>query len=325
MAIAAAALVPLAGSVAGCGGGDEPGAGSGPAVVATTTHVADIAANVAGDRAEVVGILAPGADPHDYEPRPSDAEALTRADLVLRSGGELDLWLDDLIAGSGSEAQVIDLLGSVRTIEGGHAEEGHEDEEEEHEAEDADGDEVDPHWWQSLANGALAAQEIRDRLIEADPAGRDSYEAATEEYVREIERLDLAIESCMASIPGQRRKLVSSHDSLGYFANRYRIEVVGSTIPALTTQAQPSAGETSELIDLIREEDVSAVFAEAGLSGDLERAVAEETGASVGADLYADSLAAEGPAATYLGATAANAEALASGFSTGKLRCDLPG
>jgi len=280
------AFVLLAAALSACGdgGGDD----AEPTVTATTTQVADLARNVAGERAEVVGLLTAGSDPHDYEPRPSDAEALIDSDLIVRSGGDVDAWLDQLIESSGSDAPDLALLDRVETIE-------------------ADG-EADPHWWQDPRNAIGAVEAIRDELIAADPDGRTEYESNAAEYVRELTRLDRSIEDCFAELPPADRKLVTSHDSLAYFADRYGIEVVGTAIPALTTQAQASAGETAELVDLIRSEGVPAVFPEAGVNPDLEEAIAAEAGATVGGELWADALGPEGSGAeTYAEAMAANA------------------
>jgi len=343
LAIAAATL-----GVAACGGDEAGGDGGGAevTVVATTTQVADLARNVVGERGEVVGMLAANADPHDYEPRPSDAEALAGADLVLESGGDLDLWIDGVVDASGSDAPVVTMLDAVETIEGGHehAEEDggdHADAADEHAEEDehAEGDEhgeedehaaegehadaeIDPHWWQSPANAILAVEAIRDALIEVDPEGRAEYEANADAYGGELEDLDATIAECMQAIPDDARKLVTSHDALGYFADRYEIEVVGAAIPALTTQAQPSAGETAELVELIRDEGVVAVFPEAGVASDLEQAIADDAGATIGGELWADALGPAGSGAeTYLDAIAANADTIASGFSGGERGC----
>ena len=288
----ALAVFSLVVAVAGCGdSGDEPGV----VVTATTTQLADLARNVAGERAEVDGLLSTSSDPHDYEPRPSDAEALIDADLILKSGGDVDAWLDQLVESAGSDAPELVLLDRVDQLE-------------------ADG-EVDPHWWQDPRNAVLAVDAIRDDLIAVDPDGRAQYERNAAAYVAEIERLDRGIAACIERVPESERKLVTSHDSLGYFANRYGIEVIGTAIPALTTQAQASAGETAELVDLIRDEDVTSVYPEAGVSSELEEAIAEEAGATVGEELWADTLGPEGSGGeTYLGALASNAEAMVDGF-----------
>lgn len=284
----------------GCGAGDGPVA-AGPSVVAGTTQVADMARSVALGRARVHGVLAPNSDPHDYEPRPSDARAFAGADLVLASGGDLDPWVAELVESSGTRAEVVTLRDAVG----------------------AAGD--DPHWWQDPRNAVRAVAAIRDRLRALDPPGADLYDRNAARYTRRLERLDRSVAACIGRVPRAERKLVTSHDSLGYFAERYGIEVVGSTIPALTTQSQPSAGETADLIGLIRRERVKAVFPETGVNTDVERAVARETGAAVGGDLFSDALGREGsPGATYAGALAENARRIADGLSGGKVKCELP-
>jgi zinc/manganese transport system substrate-binding protein len=296
--------VALAGGVAACGSDEDANASGAPSVVASTTVVADLARNVAGDRADVTGILAANSDPHDYEPKPSDAEALTEADLVVVSGGDLDLWMGDLIDSSGTNAPVVTLIDSVETIPGD--------------------EETDPHWWQDPGNAVRAVDTIRDQLIAVDPDGGDAYERNAREYAAEIERLDGQVADCWDRVPIAERKLVTSHDALGYYARRYGLEVVGATLPALTTQAQPSAGETAQLVDVIRSEHVKAVFPEVGVSTELEHAVADETGAEIGGELYADALGPDGSAgATYLGAVAANTGALVDGLTAGRIDCVL--
>lgn len=262
-----------------------------------------MAREVAGGRASVSAMLAPNSDPHDYEPKPSDAEAMAGADLILRSGGDLDEWIEELIESSGTDAPELVLIDSVRTL---------------------GTREVDPHWWQDPHNALLAVEDIRNGLAEADPGGEADYQRNADRYSREIERLGDQIEQCVGTIPAAQRKLVTSHDALEYFANRFGFEVVGSAFPALTTTAQPSAGETAELVGLIRRLGVRAVFPESGLDGGLERAIADDAGAIVGGQLYADTLDEEGlPGGTYLGALAANAATIVSGLGGDMPSCEL--
>jgi zinc/manganese transport system substrate-binding protein len=302
-------LVGLAALVAapGCGG-DGGSSGADVQLVATTTQLADIARNVTGDRAEVHGILTPASDPHEYEPRPSDAEAVAEADLILKSGGDLDAWVDQLVESSGSDAPVLALIDSMQTVE---AEE--------------DGEiEADPHWWQDPRNAIVAAERIRDALIEADPDGEATYDGNARAYTTALALLDREIAACIDRLAPEQRKLVTSHDALNYFARRYGIEVIGAVIPALTTQAQASAGETAELVDLIGREQVAAIFPEAGVSQSLEQAVAEETGAEIGGELWADALGTEGSGgATYLEAMASNTRTLVEGLSGGAENCEI--
>ena len=299
--LALAALAALALLVAGCGEDDGAAAAAGPEVVATTTQVADLARNVGGDRAAVTALLAPNADPHDYEVRPRDAEAVAEAAVVLRSGGDLDEWLQEAIDGSGTEAPVLNLIERVETI----------------------GD--DPHWWQDPHNAELAVAAIRDALAAADPDGAATYRANAAAYLADLRALDRAVAACMEQIPARRRKLVTTHDALGYYAQRYDVDVIGTVIPSLSTEGQASAGELSELVDTIRAEDVRAIFAESSVGAKVEQAVADEAGATIGRPLWADTLGPEdSDGATYLDSIAANTRALVDGFTRGERSCSLP-
>jgi zinc/manganese transport system substrate-binding protein len=290
-------------AAAGCGS-DSGGSNGDPALsaVATTTEVADLVRNVGAQRVEVHGLLSPGADPHGFEPRPSDAASIAEAGVVFKSGGDVDEWLDELVDNAGGDAEVVELIDSVRTIEG----EG----------------ETDPHWWQDPRNAVLAVMAVRDALVEADPDGRPAYERNAAAYARKLRALDREVAACMEEVPKGERKLVTTHDSLAYFAERYGLEVIGSVIPSLSTQAQPSAGEVAKLVDQVRREGVEAVFPEAGVSQRLEGALAREAGVEVGEPLWADTLGDEGSGAdTYVGAMAANTAALAAGMSGGAVSC----
>jgi ABC-type Zn uptake system ZnuABC Zn-binding protein ZnuA len=202
--------------------------------------------------------------------------------------------------------------------EKGHSEEGHSD---------GDGEvseETDPHWWHDPVNVMAATEEIEAALIQQDPAGEETFTANADAFRGEIDSLDRAIAECIDAIPADQRKLVTDHDALGYFANRYDIEVVGAVIPALTTAAQPSAGDLAELEQTIEEENVKAVFPESAYSPQLAEAVARDTGASTEYSLYGDSLAPEGSeAATWAGMMRENANSMALGFTGGEQGCDF--
>jgi ABC-type Zn uptake system ZnuABC Zn-binding protein ZnuA len=304
-ALAAAALIAITAFVCACGDDSASGDAS-VTVVATTTQAADLARAVGGDRAEVVGLLPANADPHDYEVRPNDVKALADADLVVRSGGDLDHWLDSAIDSSGTDAPELTLIDHVRTLK-------------------ADG-ETDPHWWQDPRNAEVAVHEIERALSDADPDGAAMYERNARAYTAKLHALDRAVATCIDKIPPAQRKLVTTHDALGYYANRYGLEIVGAVIPSLSTQAQASAGEVAQLVDTIRREGVKAIFAESSVNPKLEQQIADQSGATVGRALWADTL---GPAGsdgdTYLKSIASNTRAIAEGLSGGTLDCALPG
>jgi len=291
LAVAACAL-----ALAACGsdGGDGR-----PTVVATTTQAADLARAVAGERAEVRGVLAPNSDPHDYEVRPGDVKALARAALVVRSGGDLDEWLAGAIDSAGADAPVVDLLDRVG----------------------AEGE--DPHWWQDPRRARTAVEAIGDALAKADPPGATAYRANARREARRIGALDGQVRECLDQIPQDERVLVTTHDALGYYARRYGLRVVGTVIPSLSTQAQASAGDLAELVDTIRRERVKAIFAESSVNASVEDAIAQETGARVGRPLWADSLGQKGSSgATYEDSIRANTAAIVEGL-TGET-CSFP-
>jgi ABC-type Zn uptake system ZnuABC Zn-binding protein ZnuA len=281
-------------SAAGCRDSGEKS----PTVVATTTQAADMTRAVAGDRVAVRQILEPGSDPHEYEPRPSDAEAVAGAKVVIRSGGEVDEWLQGLIGQAGGDAEVVSLIDSADRI----------------------GD--DPHWWQDPRNATRGVDAIRKALTEADPEGATGYRSRAAAYTRRLTALDQGIARCVANLPERSRRLVTSHDSLAYYARRYGFTVIGAAIPSLSTQAQPSAAATDRLVDQIKAQKVAAIFPESALSPKLEEAIARDAGAKVGGALYADALGPAGsPGATYLGALAANTRTIVSGLSRGRAIC----
>lgn len=294
----AAALIALAATVAaGCGAGDPAAEGRVP-LVATTTHVADFARAVGGDRVAVHQILRPGADPHDAEPRPSDARAVAEARLVVRSGGDIDRFLDPLLdRGAAAERGTLTLSDHAGA-----------------------GDET--HWWQDPRAVERATRALAAELGRIDPAGAGAYAARAADYAARLRRLDRAVADCIARVPRRQRRLVTTHDALGAFARRYGIDEVGTVLPARAAEAQPSAADAARLVDRIRAAEVRAVFPESALNPALERAIAREAGVRVGRPLWTDSLGPPGSGAeTYLAATAANTDALVEGFTGGAERC----
>jgi zinc/manganese transport system substrate-binding protein len=273
-------------------------------VVATTTQVADFVRNVGGQRIDVHQILQPNTDPHEYEPRPSDVKSVSGAALAVRSGGDVDDWLQDVIDNAGGDAQVLILSDHVHTRE------------------DAAGD-LDPHWWQDPRNAELAVSAIRAALVNADPAGATTYRRNAARYIARLERLDRQTAACIDRIPAGLRKLVTTHDALGYYAARYGLDVIGAVIPSLSTQAQPSAGDIQQLVDQIRRTGVKAIYPESSVNPKLEQAVARESGATIGSALWADTLGPEGSSgATYVDSIAANTKAIVDGLSGGERSCE---
>ena len=291
-------LLLIALALAGCGA-SASGNGA-PSVVATTTQSADLARAVAGERAQVKGLLAPNADPHDYEPRPRDVKALAGADLVVRSGGEVDEWLAGAIEASGADTDVAVLIDAARPAAG------------------------DPHWWQDPVAARRALPALRDALTRADPGGRGVYASNAAAYSRRLAELHRAVEACVSTIPADRRRLVTTHDALGPYARRYGLQVLGTVIPSRSTRGQASARDTARLVETIRSARVPAIFAESSVNASVERAIARDAGAKVGGELWADTLGPKGSeGASYVGSIAANTRAITAGLG-GDGDCALP-
>jgi len=297
---AVAAAVAAALALAGCGGLSSGADDGRLRVVATTTQLGDFARQAGGGKVDVTQLLRANTDPHDYEPRPHDVLAVARADLVLRSGGEVDAWLGDVVEQAGGHATVVDVGGGRPYAR------------------------AEPHWWHDPRNAAYAVGRIRGALARADPADAGAFARAAGAYRARLRALDRGIARCMASVPAARRTMVTDHDAFGAFAARYGIRVVGAVIPARTTAAQPSAGELSRLAALIRREHVRAVFPERSVSPRLAKAIAGQTGASARYELYGDAL---GPAgsdgATYVQSEIHDADAMVRGFTDGARGCRI--
>lgn len=337
------ALLPVVAALAaGCGSNDDGGTatsgGGGGSdvgsvnVVATTTVVGDLAREIGGDAVHVDQLLQPNSDPHDYEPRPQDVVAVSKASLVFESGDGLDHWIEDVKDQAAGNPTLVDLASALPVErEGGdeehdHAEGEEHGEDEEHAEDDHDHGDTDPHWWHDPTNVETAAGEIRDALIRANPAGRAVYTRNAAAYLAKVRALDAGIRACLARVPQAQRKLVTDHDALGYFADHYGVTIVGAVIPSLTTQAQPSAGDVAELASVIRREGVRAVFPESGANRKLPAALAKETGVTAEYQLYGDALGPAGSGAdTYLGMEAHNADAMVRGFSGGAQSCTIDG
>ena len=294
--------------LAGCGVSAAGGSGK-LDVVATTTQLGDWARAVGGPDAGVHQILQPNTDPHEYEPRPQDVEATAGAKIVLENGDELDHWLGKVVSQAGGKPRIV-VLGRLVPVKLPGESSGPE------------ASRFDPHWWHDPRNAEAAVEAIRDAFTAADPAHRAAYASRARAYLTKLRALDHTLAGCFARLPAGERKLVTDHDAFGYFAHRYRLEIVGAVIPSQTTQAQPSAGATARLIRLIRREHVRAVFPESSLNRRLADTIARETGATSSYALYGDTVGpADSPGATYLGMERANADAIVRGLSGGRLRC----
>ena len=254
-------------------------------VVATTTIIGDIVRNIAGDKADVVTLLAPGIDPHEYEPVPSDLQALAQAKIIFANGAGLETWLPKLMQSVGTPIKVQNVSDGLAL----------------HTLADQGVNVTDPHLWLDVANAIHYAEQIRDGLTTIDPANAAAYRANAEAYLSKLKDLDTWVVAQTSTLPAEKRLLVTNHDTFGYFAARYNFKILGTIFPTSGAEASPSAQQVAELVNTIKASGVKAVFTENTLNPDLANTIANEAGVKVITKLYTDSLGPkDSSAATYI-------------------------
>ena len=289
--------------LAGCSREQPAGSGNGTAtgrvlrVVATTTQVADFAANVGGDRVKVTRLFKPNVDPHDYEPSPADIDTIARADLVMENGAGLESWLHDTVTSSGYDGPVVDTSQGVRLRQVGG--------------------EPDPHIWQNPRNAMVMAANIERAMAATDPADAGAFQTNLAAYTSQLQALDAEVQHQIDGLTN--KKLVTNHDAFGYYIDRYGLQFVGSIIPSFDTSAELSGRDIRDLVAKIKATKVKAVFSETSLPPKTAETIAQEAGVKVveGQDaLYGDSLGPVGSDGdTYLKMVRHNTATIVSNLS----------
>jgi zinc/manganese transport system substrate-binding protein len=271
-----AALLLAAAVLSGCGTGTESADDGRPVVVATTSILGDITANVTGGLARVEVLMPRGTDPHDFEPSARQAELLRSADLVVANGLGLEEGLSGALASAAADGvTVLEVAPQLDPIT-------------------ADDEAFDPHVWMDVNRVVRMTGLIADALAASTDIDPDALNDAAEEYQAELVALDAEISGRLASVPAERRLLVTNHDAFGYFAASQGFEVVGTVLPAGSSLAEPSPSDLAALARQIDELGVPAIFTETTTSTDLARTLAAEAGGVPVVGLYADSLGPEG-------------------------------
>lgn len=295
-------------------------------VIATTTILADVAADIGGEFVNVQPLLPVDADTHAYQPTADDAARLARADLVLTVGMGYEDFLSGLIENAGVDVPVVVVSNGIEVLAYGldHAHEDYDDEAahddehlgvlgvdldcaaEEQESQDVvDADHAhglcDPHVWMDPANVMIWARNIADAFAAVDPDHAADFQANADAYISELEALNAELGALLAEVPQDRRVLVTNHEFISYFAHAYDFEVAATVLPAGSTGAELDPRSLAALINVVSSEQVGAIFAEVSANPRLAEVIASETGLNVVTTLYSESLsAADGPAPTYL-------------------------
>ena len=276
--------------LAGCGGGDGSGAfveDGRLKVLATTTMIADAARVIAGDDAQVVGVMRDKEDPHTFKVTPRHGNAIAEADLVFANGLHLEATLDKIIQTKAADKTVYlaEQDGITPIADAG--------------AESA----PDPHCWMDVMLFKRYAEGIRDALIEADPANADGYRERAALYIAELDALDAWVRAELEKVPAKQRVIITSHDAFNYFGRAYEVQVHG--LVGISTEQRATKADLNRLEKLVNDNGVRAVFYETSVTNTLNNTIkkfAGDTGIAVGGELYSDSLGAQGTdAGTYIG------------------------
>jgi ABC-type Zn uptake system ZnuABC Zn-binding protein ZnuA len=273
-----------------CQGGINRSAGNSSIhVLAVETFLADIAQNVAGDAFVVDTLIPVGVDPHGFEITPQDLVKIQNADILIINGCGFESWIQDSISNVVAGKTVIESCkGLVSRIPG---------------ANETPGDHglTDPHFWLDPILVIQYVKNIRDGLISSNSERKDIYNTNSEKYINQLEELDRWIDKTVQTIPLDKRKIITNHESFGYFADRYHFQIIGTIIPSISSVASPSAQQLADLVNRIELTGTKVIFLETGSNPQLADQLAGETNIRVVSNLYTHSLTLlNGNAPTYI-------------------------
>ena len=251
-------------------------------IVASASMLQDIASRVIGSDQDIKMIVPIGGDPHLHEPTPSNARLVAGADLILINGLTFEGWINELIDNSGTTGKVLTVTKGVDVL-----------------GSQVYKNSTDPHAWMDASNAIIYARNVRDAMIELDPANQDKYNLNYSEYEKELHELDEEITAAIKTIPEERRILITSHDAFQYFGRRYGIQL--EAIMGISTEAEAQTADIIRVNKVIKERKVPAVFIESTINPKMVQQMAKDNNVKVGGSLYADSLGdKDSPAATYV-------------------------
>ncbi len=284
-----------------------------PLVVATNSVICDLARQIADNTIDLKCLVEGGTDVHLYQPKPEDRKAIDSAKLVLYGGYNFEANLIKLIQASSNSSPKV-AVNEVAVLRPLIAEVGHNHDHDQ-DKKDKEGKEADPHVWNDAQNGIKIAQAISKSLSTLRPDQSETYAKNTVKLVNELEQIDAWIKVQIATIPVDSRKLITTHDALGYYAKAYNIPVEGA-LNGISTEEQATPTRVKELVEVIKSSKVPTIFAEVSINPKLINAVAKEANVKVSdRELYADGLGAQGSEAeTYAGMLIANTRTIVEGL-----------
>ena len=241
-------------------------------VASLSTVTTDLAKQIGGNHVNVEGIIKAGIDPHEFEPTPGDVKKVADANLVLLTGKGMEGYLSKLEEAAGGSAKFVNVGKDIPSLT--MTEQGKKVE--------------DPHWWHSVENMKGATRVVAEAFEKADPANASSYDKNASAYLAKLDELERWIRVKLASLPHDRRKLITSHDALGYFARDYDFTIY--PVKGVSTAEDPSSQHVKEIIGVIKDQGVKAIFFETIENPRAVQQIADETGAKAGASLYSDGL-----------------------------------
>ena len=271
-------------------------------VLATTPMMGEFVSQVGGDNISLTVLMPPEANPHTYDPSPQDATTIAEADLIFFTGLKYEpAPLLKLLESSACSPEVLAEVGEsvfpVEFKEGGHddhddhGEEGHDDEEEGHDEHEGHGHGAyDPHFWFDPNRVSYAAEYIEGKLIQYDPTNEESYKSLTDTFTSELKGLVNEVIELIGMIPSGNRKLITTHESLGYLEAKFGLEVLATIIPSLDSSDEVSPSDLIEVIEVIEEEGVKVMFVESETPSVYAETLAQETGITLVTGLYVETL-----------------------------------
>lgn len=267
-------------------------------VVTTFTVIADMAANVAGDAAQVVSVTKPGSEIHGYSPTPRDLVNASDADLLLWNGLNLELWFEQFLSNLGDipSVTVSDGIEPISIATGAY--EG----------------KANPHAWIGADAAMIYVDNIAAAMAGADPDNAETYSANAEAYKAEIRAVLEPLRARLAEIPEEDRWLVTCEGAFSYLARDFGLKEL--YLWPMNADAVGTPQQVRRVIDGVRDNDIPVVFCESTVNTDPAKQVARETGAKYGGELYVDSLSeAGGPVPTYLDLLRVTSETVANGLT----------